>query len=648
VRLYAASRRLPIAVGALAVCGLVFRLALEWHWAIGSRPQQVPVLLEAGAAAVIAASTYGPFGETERATGRWLPYLRCGSAVALSGIAVGLFAAGAAAAHLPGGTLDIIRNIAGVAGIGLLSAAVIGAGLAWIGPMAYLVVSEYAILNAWRTPWVWPTRPAHDAGAAVCAALAFVVGTAIVTARGAGQRAGFHFRISRRHLLMGTAAVLSTVTATALAAAGSESPSRSQPRPTGASADCTAVAGCYSPQQFQVAYGVEPLLRRGIDGRGETVVLPELAESQLSPPLVTDLRQDFIAFDHAFHLPAPQLRFVSTYAGPKEPWLAYGEEALDAEVVHSIAPRAALTIVLVKGTSLDGPDQAVAASIAALRLGASEGGIISLSPAGQIGGEHCVDKTQLTQLNTALETDAERHVTVVAATGDSGAAGEPCALIDALSAGIPSNFVPRKEPILVASDPLVLSAGGTTLEASRTTGAWIGETTWGLPDGTPGTGFQASGGGFSRLFHRPSYQNGVAGIGGYRGVPDVAADANPSTGFPVVTSADGRYAVSVHGGTSASAPLWAGVIALADQYARRHLGFVNPAIYQIARSSQYQQAFHDITAGPGNTAEFPNGTISGYRAGPGWDPVTGLGSPNAQVLVPLLARYPKSVTQRVR
>jgi subtilase family serine protease len=123
-----------------------------------------------------------------------------------------------------------------------------------------------------------------------------------------------------------------------------------------------------------------------------------------------------------------------------------------------------------------------------------------------------------------------------------------------------------------------------------------------------------------------------------RGVPDVAADANPDTGVPVVASnIGGGYTISGHGGTSASAPIWAGIIALADQYAGHRLGFVNPAVYQIARSLQYHQAFHDITAGKSNTAEFPDGTIIGYRAAPGWDPVTGWGSPNAQVLVPLLA-----------
>src|SRR5215831_8717311 len=246
----------------------------------------------------------------------------------------------------------------------------------------------------------------------------------------------------RRSLFAGALVCLAVLAATTVAATGFSSVSRTQGASSVSAADCVAAHTCYTPQQLEIAYGVQPLLEHGIDGRGETVVLPELAESQLAPPEVTDLRQDFAAFDHLFHLPAPRLRFVSTFAGPKDPQLAYGEEVLDAELVHTIAPRAALTILLVKGTSLNSPDQAVAASIAALRQGASEGGVISLSPAGQIGGEHCVDHAQLTQLNAALQADADHHVTVVAASGDAGAAGEPCALIDALSGGISSGFVP--------------------------------------------------------------------------------------------------------------------------------------------------------------------------------------------------------------
>jgi subtilase family serine protease len=431
--------------------------------------------------------------------------------------------------------------------------------------------------------------------------------------------------ILRTHLLFAGTAALSVLATTSLIAAGSSTAGRPRAGPSTGTADCNSVTTCYTPQQLEVAYGVRPLLQRGIDGRGETVVLPELAESKLAPPQVTDLRQDIAAFDRLFRLPAPRLRVVSTFAGPRDPWLAFGEEVLDAEMVHSIAPRAALTILLVKATSLDSANQAVAASVAALRRGASEGGIISLSAAGEIGGEHCVTHAQLTQLNAALQTDADQHVTVVAASGDAGAAGEPCALIDANAPPGVSSFTPRKEVLLVASNPLVLSAGGTTLDASHTNGAWTGESTWGL-----------SGGGSSHLFRRPSYQNGVHGIGSMRGVPDVAADASPHTGMTIVINTGSRYVIRNSGGTSTSAPIWAGIIALADQYAGRHLGFVNPAIYRIARSPRYRQAFHDITAGSANTAKFPHATIAGYRAGPGWDPVTGWGSPNAQALVPLL------------
>jgi subtilase family serine protease len=104
----------------------------------------------------------------------------------------------------------------------------------------------------------------------------------------------------------------------------------------------------------------------------------------------------------------------------------------------------------------------------------------------------------------------------------------------------------------------------------------------------------------------------------------VAFSLAPGT---VVTPADG---------TSAASPFWAGIVALADQDAGHALGFINPAIYRIGRSPAYSRAFHDITTGS-NTVTFPAGTVTGYRAGPGWDPVTGWGTPDAQVLVPLLA-----------
>ncbi|MGB6580146.1 MAG: hypothetical protein WBF34_19740, partial [Streptosporangiaceae bacterium] len=123
-----------------------------------------------------------------------------------------------------------------------------------------------------------------------------------------------------------------------------------------------------------------------------------------------------------------------------------------------------------------------------------------------------------------------------------------------------------------------------------------------------------------------------------RGVPDVAGDASGPTGMALAFGAPGgSYELIGAGGTSAGAPFWAGLIALADQEAGHPLGFVNPAIYRIARGPRYHQAFYDTTTG-NNTVVFNGVTITGYQARPGWDPVTGWGTPDAQVLIPLLAR----------
>jgi subtilase family serine protease len=418
---------------------------------------------------------------------------------------------------------------------------------------------------------------------------------------------------------------------TSLATAASASPNP----PIGPTADCNSVATCYTPHQIQVAYDIEPLLKRGIDGHGETVVMPELAYPLDHLP-ETDLRKDMKRFDGLFGLPSVTLRFDNSLTNVASPWLANGEEVLDAEMVHAVAPGAAITVVLVMATSLNSASSAVAASVAAIRLGLTEGSIISISAAGQTGGEHCDTQAQVAQLNSALQSAAAHHVTVVAASGDVGSVGEPCQVIKGLVGGA---FPPVREVNLPASDPLVLAAGGTTLTASHKTGAYISEKAWGLPFGDAGTQFQGSGGGFSTTFARPSFQTGVPGIGANRGVPDVSAEASPHSGMALVIAGSGNtYTVRNSGGTSASAPIWAGIVALADQYAGHPLGDVNQAIYRIGRSTDYHKAFHDVTSG-NNTPIFAGKKIKGYDAAPGWDPVTGWGSPIALQLVPLLARY---------
>jgi hypothetical protein len=187
-RLYLVSRRTPAALGLLAGLGALLWAALHWRWNISGGPaaqQLIPLTIETGAAAVIAVTTHGPFGDPERATGRWLPWLRLAAAVALSAVAFGALAAGAAGGALPGGSLALLRNLTGMTGTGLLSAAVLGGAFGWTGPMAYWLVTESVLAAGWTTPWIWPARPPHDRGAAVCAAVVFAAGLTAITVRGA-------------------------------------------------------------------------------------------------------------------------------------------------------------------------------------------------------------------------------------------------------------------------------------------------------------------------------------------------------------------------------------------------------------------------------------------------------------------------------
>jgi subtilase family serine protease len=402
--------------------------------------------------------------------------------------------------------------------------------------------------------------------------------------------------------------------------------------PTGAIADCLARSHCYTPRIFRVAYGIQPLLARGIDGRGETVVLVEIAAPPLSPPKSTDIHQDLALFDSIFDLPPVRLQVVTRLAGSASSQLANLEEVEDTELVHAVAPDATIRVILIGATAEADPGNLIAALSAAFGLGLSQGAVISISAS---FGEHCFTPVEVARLHSTLKAAQDHHVTVISSSGDFGVVSKPCPGS--------TSFSPVKEVGLPDSDPLVLGVGGTSLTANRASGAYVGETAWNIPPTPPQlTHSDASGGGFSHLFTRPSYQDGVTGIGAARGVPDVAADASPYTGMALtVTEGGQKYIVATAGGTSAGAPFWAGLIALADQYAGRNLGFVNAGIYRIGRSDSYDRAFHDITRGT-NTVKFPTKTIGGYRASHGWDPVTGWGSPNAQALVPLLARYVKS------
>ena len=186
-RLYLVSRRVPMGLVLLAGLGALLWTALRWHWNIAGGAvarQFIPLTIQAGAAAVVAVTTFGPFGESERAAARWLPWLRLGTAVALTAVAFGALAAGAAGGGLPGGVIALLRNLCGMAGVALLAAAAVGGAFGWAGPMGYLLITEGARARSSATPWIWPARPPHDRGAAICACLVIAAGLLLITVRG--------------------------------------------------------------------------------------------------------------------------------------------------------------------------------------------------------------------------------------------------------------------------------------------------------------------------------------------------------------------------------------------------------------------------------------------------------------------------------
>ena len=193
--LYAVSRRIPAALTAIAVLAAGLRITLLGHWdAYGAL--QLPLIFETAAAVTAAATAASPFGEPERVSGLWLPFLRLGATMMLTAVAAGaLIVAAGTGGHLAGGSLDVLRNVTGITGISLLCAAVLGGGLSWTGPTGYLIVAIYALYTLWHppaltTPWLWPVRPAHDLDGALCALLVFAAGLAVIMLRGARDRLG--------------------------------------------------------------------------------------------------------------------------------------------------------------------------------------------------------------------------------------------------------------------------------------------------------------------------------------------------------------------------------------------------------------------------------------------------------------------------
>jgi subtilase family serine protease len=385
-------------------------------------------------------------------------------------------------------------------------------------------------------------------------------------------------------------------------------------------------ARCYQASQIQNAYNVTPLLNRGINGTGKTIVI---IDAFGSPTIASDLQ----VFDAAMGLPNPNFSII-TPAGSPPPFdpnngnqFGWGvETSLDVEWAHAIAPGA--NIVLAVAPSNNDSD---ILNVLQYVVDNHVGDVLSQSYG---EAEACMDPALLATQHAEFVKAAAEGMTVFASSGDSGASQPACVGNGAL-----------KAVSTPASDPLVTGVGGTTLNANTSTGAYIGETAWTEPFGcnppaVAPADVNCSGGGFSSLFGRPDFQASTF-KGPSRGVPDVAYNAGVAGGvlthIQFVNDAFGLppNVFFIVGGTSAGSPQWAGLAADGDQLAGRSLGDINPALYAISNSKiQYSSALHDITTGNNNVVEIGGG----YSAGAGWDPVTGLGSPNAANLLPQLVR----------
>jgi kumamolisin len=346
-----------------------------------------------------------------------------------------------------------------------------------------------------------------------------------------------------------------------------------------------AAASSFTPPQVARAYDYP-----SATGQGQCIALIELGGGYQDSDIQTYFSQ--------LGLTPPTVVAVSVDGGtnsPGDPNGADGEVALDIQVAGAIANGTRIAVYFAPNTNQGFQD----AISAAIHDTTNQPSVISISWGGP---ESNWDQASITSFDSTIQTAAALGVTVMAASGDSGSS-------DGVGDG--ANHVD-----FPASSPHLLACGGTNLTVSN--GARSTETVWN--DQPQGGG--ATGGGVSRFFGLPSWQSSANvppppnGQGG-RGVPDVSGDAAPATGYRILV--DGQQMVV--GGTSAVAPLWAALIALVNQQSGRKAGFLNPTLYSGGEAS-----FYDVTSGS-------NGS---FNAGPGWDPCTGLGSPEGQKVAALL------------
>jgi subtilase family serine protease len=411
--------------------------------------------------------------------------------------------------------------------------------------------------------------------------------------------------------------------------------------PTTAQCESAYSVACYEPAQIQAAYNLRPLYDRGVDGAGTTIVI---VDSFGSPTIKADLA----VFDQQFGLPAPPSLQVIQPAGavpPYDPtnsdmvgWA--GETTLDVEYAHTIAPDASILLVETPVSETEGVTgfpQIVTAEQYVIDHHLGDVISQSFSATEQTFSSYA----QLAPLRAAYVNAARHGVTVLSASGDSGAANTE---LD----GETYYLNPTTE--WPPSDPLVTGIGGTQLQLDASGHHVAPDVAWNdtysvatneFIFGDAGPNPLATGGGKSVFFSRPRYQNGVRNVvGGTRGVPDISMSGACNGSVDTYQSFGGQtpgwYPVC---GTSEATPLFAGVVALADQVAGHPLGLINPALYTM--SEHHLPGVVPVTSG-NNTVSFTQDnqldTVPGFSARPVYSLATGVGTVNGAAFVPELAR----------
>ena len=439
--------------------------------------------------------------------------------------------------------------------------------------------------------------------------------------------------------------------------------------------ECEADFGlaCYQPFQLQRAYHLAPLFSRGIDGRGETIVI---VDAFGSPSIASDLQ----TFDSQVGLPNPPSFRVITPEGPitttpanctssysptgpdlcSDYYNWTDETSLDVEWSHVMAPEANILLVETPMTETEGIygfPQIVAAENYVIDH--HLGDVITQS----FGANESTftNPGQIHWLRSAYVNAARHGVTVLAATGDQGATDDYCD--PSSGCANPDNGICCQSTGAVdwpSSDPLVTGVGGTQLELNDKGVRTAPDSVWNDLSSTVGlTGpvytWGASGGGHSIVFSRPRFQNGVAGIvGDSRGTPDIAMSAAVNGAVDFYDTTDPSVAGwGIVGGTSEASPLFSGLVALADQFAGHRLGYLNPALYAMAQSGARDgivPIWHgsnsytfcvaaDIESNGSCASGSDLVTVPGFSADGYYNDATGWGTVNAASFVPALARF---------